>query len=127
MEWKNKGMYFSHMWLVNRNLKTFCTSDGWRNEEVKEAFESDCEKCCKYKNRFIEYPITINSILNREIKNTPTYKIGSPCEIRPCAGFTDEFYVGTYLGELPISISSSLNENTWYVSLLAKILKEKGD
>ena len=66
---------------------------------VKNVSRKDCENCSKFSSRYIEYPITVNGIESEEIK--------------PCGEeYENKSYLGIYLGELPISISASYDEDT---------------
>lgn len=88
--------------------------DGWEDENVKNVSRKDCESCSKFSSRYIEYPITVNGIESEEIKpHTLGYECGTLCEIRPCGEeYENKSYLGIYLGELPISISTSYDTNT---------------
>ena len=100
---------------MRENGKEFhCVVDGWEDENVKNVSCKDCENCSKFSSRYIEYPITVNGIESEEIKpHTLGYECGTLCEIRPCGEeYENKSYLGIYLGELPISISTSYDTNT---------------
>ena len=95
-------------------LDYFCVVDGWEDDEIKRCNKEQCEKCEKFKSKYIEYPLTINEINNEKIENYGvSAKIGSLCEIKPCnEKYNDKTFIGIYLGEMPIQILSSFNEET---------------
>lgn len=68
-----------------------------------------CEKCPRYKNRFIEFPLTIDQLDIQSIEPSTLYadRIGSPCAIR-LAGNDPKTYIGIFLGELPYQIHASV-------------------
>ena len=75
---------------------------------------SACEECDMYKSMYIEYPITISAIKNQEIDFSGLgHECGALVKIRPCADeYEGRTYLGIYLGDLPMGISSSYNEET---------------
>lgn len=91
-----------------------CIADGWDDDKIKAVSEKVCEKCDRFKSRYIEYPLTINGIENREIDTTGLgHKTGCLCEVKPCGDeYEEKSYLGFYLGDLPLSIYSSYNEKT---------------
>lgn len=87
-----------------------CVKNGFDN--ICPTSKSICKSCQDFKNRYIEYPITVNQIENDKIT---TYSIGHECgclcEIKPCGEeYNDKTYIGIYIGELPISITTSFDE-----------------
>ena len=82
--------------------------------------KEQCETCEDFKSRFIEFPITVNSLEIDKIRQPALYadKIGSICEVRPCdercGGKT---YAGILLGELTESIYGQFNEDTGTLSI----------
>lgn len=100
---------------IGENCNEFhCVVDGQENENVKNVSRKDCENCSKFCSRYIEYPITVNRIESEEIKPyTLGHRCGTLCEIRPCGEeYKDKSYLGIYLGELPINIATSYDEDT---------------
>lgn len=89
-----------------------CVVNGWEDENVKTVSHEECEKCEKYKSRFIEYPLTINDIENAKIEtNGIGHTCGTLCEITPCGKeYEGKSYIGIYIGDLPISIMTSFDE-----------------
>ena len=87
--------------------KIICTKDD------KETNEERCNDCELYKSRYIEYPITINEIQTEEIRKICGFhKIGVLVAVKPCGEeYNNKTYLGFYLGELPISICHTFNEN----------------
>lgn len=81
---------------------------------VKNVSRKDCKNCGKFSSRYIEYPITVNGIESEEIKPyTLGCECGTLCEIRPCGEeYENKSYLGIYLGELPINIATSYDEDT---------------
>lgn len=100
---------------ISKNCNEFhCIVNGWEDENVKNVSRKDCEDCNKFSSRYIEYPITVNSIETEDIKPYSFgHECGAICEIRPCGEeYENKSYLGIYLGELPISISVSYDPNT---------------
>jgi len=91
-----------------------CVVDGWEDEKVKCVTNEDCEKCGRFKSRYIEYPLTIQGIKNKDIDTDGLgHTCGCLCEIKPCGKeYEGKSYIGFYLGDLPISIRSSYDEKT---------------
>ena len=90
-----------------------CTKDGFK--EAVKTDEVKCEACDKYKSRYIEYPITVNSIDTQPIKYDGSWhsKIGQLVAVRPCGEeYGNKTYAGIYLGDLPLYIYHSLNEES---------------
>ena len=108
----HKCKYCHH--LISSNLNEgHCVVDGWEDDKVKVVTKEDCDNCQKYESKYIEYPITVNRIENEKIEPFSLgHEIGSLCEIRPCGEeYNGKSYVGFYLGELPISIHTSLSKD----------------
>lgn len=99
--------------MSKNNIEYHCVVDGWEDDKVKTVTKEQCEHCTRYKSKYIEYPVTINGIENKEIDTTGLgHTVGCLCEIRPCdEQYQNKSYLGIYLGELPISIISSLDNN----------------
>lgn len=104
--------------VTARVMEYICVADGWEDEQVREVHKEDCEKCERYKSRFIEYPLTIQGIENQKIETKGLgHKCGVLCEVRPCGKeFEGKTYLGFYLGDLPIGIVSSYDEKTSILS-----------
>lgn len=94
--------------------KSNCVIDGWEDGEVKTVTVEQCENCDRFDSRYIEYPLTINGIDNKEIDTTGLgHECGELCEIKPCGEeYEGKSYLGIYLGELPIYISTSFDGKT---------------
>lgn len=99
--------------VYENRFEHHCVVNGWEDDKVKTVTKEQCENCPRYKSKYIEYPVTINGIENKEIDTTGLgHTVGCLCEIRPCdEQYQNKSYLGIYLGELPISIISSLNDN----------------
>lgn len=95
-----------------------CVVDGWEDEKIKTVTKENCETCEKFKSRYIEYPLTIQGIENKKIDTKGIrHTCGALCEVRPCGEeYQGKTYLGIYLGDLPIGISSSYDENTGILS-----------
>ena len=106
---------YCHHYMGKQHNEHHCVVNGWENENVKTVTDSDCEACDRFKSKYIEYPLTINGIENQKIDTEKClgHEIGCLCEIRPCADeYKDQSYIGIYIGDLPISITTSHDENT---------------
>ena len=64
MERQEKCRYIHRFCGVNHN-ESHCVVDGWENDKVKTVTVEDCEKCEKYKSRYIEYPIEVNKTIGK--------------------------------------------------------------
>ena len=62
----------------------------------------------------IEYPLSINGIENKKIETTGLFHTcGELCSVKPCGEeYKGKCYLGIYIGDLPIAISSSYNNET---------------
>lgn len=98
-------------------IEYHCVHDGLEDDKVQVTNEEKCAGCPHYESRYIEYPLTINGIDNKEIKASSFgHEVGCLCEIRPCGEeYEGKTYVGFYLGDLPIAITSSYDKNTGYL------------
>lgn len=99
--------------VYENRFEHHCVVDGLADDKVKTVTKEQCENCTHYKSKYIEYPVTINGIENKEIETTSLgHTVGCLCEIRPCdERYQHKSYLGIYLGELPISIVSNLDNN----------------
>lgn len=88
------------------NVQMVCAKD---NAEVNVTCD-DCEKCSNFKSKYIEYPVIINGIENEPIDTFGLgIKVGNFVAIKPCDD--KKTYLGIYVGDLPIFISSSLDKD----------------
>lgn len=85
-----------------------------KKSDFKEKNKSECETCEMFKSRYIEYPITVSKIENKDISfDGLGHECGTLVKIRPCAEeYQNKTFIGIYLGDLPMGISSSYNEET---------------
>lgn len=104
--------------LTSNKLDYICTADGLEDEQIHDVTEDICESCERFKSRFIEYPFTIHGIENQKIDtNGFGHKCGCLCEIKPCGQeYEGKSYLGFYLGDFPIGILTSYNEETGILS-----------
>lgn len=108
---KQKRCKYCHISIRDYPI-SHCVVEGWDDDKVRIVTEEDCDRCEKFESMYIEFPLTINSIENKDI--TPDFhNCGKLCEIRPCGDeYKDKTYLGIYLGRLPVSISSYLDKKT---------------
>lgn len=111
---KRSKCRYCHPFTSEDGIGFHCVVNGWEDENVKNVSRKDCEYCDKFSGRYIEYPITVNSIETEDIKPyTLGYECGALCEIRPCGEeYENKSYLGIYLGELPITIATSYDKDT---------------
>lgn len=104
---------YSHI-SIRENGAYHCVVDGWEDEKVKCVTNEDCEKCGRFKSRYIEYPLTIQGIENQKIDCRGLgHRCGCLCEAKPSGKeYEGKSYIGFYLGDLPIAITSSYDEET---------------
>lgn len=90
-----------------------CVVDGREGDKVKVVTAEQCEQCEKFDSRFIEYPLTIQGIDNAKIDTFGLgHECGALCEI-PCGKeYEGKSYIGIYLGDLPISITTSYHRES---------------
>lgn len=105
---------YCHPSIRTKGVEYHCVVDGWEDDKVKTVTEEECEKCDSFDSMYIEYPLTIEGIENKDID---TYGIGHECgclcEIKPCGEeYEGKTYIGIYIGDLPIAITSSFDRNT---------------
>jgi hypothetical protein len=91
-----------------------CIEAGMANDKAMPTDEAKCETCEKYKSRYIEYPLTIDSIdvepINTDSLNAKT---GDFVAVRPCGDeYGGKTYFGIFIGDLPIQSMVSFNEKT---------------
>lgn len=93
-------------------IEYLCTFSN--NTEDHPVSDDICENCQSFKNRYIEYPLTINGIENEKIDtNGLFHEVGCLCEIKPCGEeYKGKSYIGFYIGDLPTSIRTSFNNET---------------
>lgn len=109
---KEERCRFCFRFMGKNHNETHCVVDGWENDDVKIVTTVHCNQCKRFESKFIEYPLTINDIDNEKIDTTGlSHKCGCLCEIHPCGEeYNGKSYLGIYLGDLPIMISSSYNK-----------------
>lgn len=94
----------------DREISMHCHIDGWEDDKIKTVSEEICESCDRFKSRYIEYPLTINGIENTKIEYKQKCRL---CAVQPCdEEYKGKTFVGIFIGELPISILSSFNNET---------------
>lgn len=104
-----------HPLIEKREIIWRCYRD--RQEGIFTKIEDDtiCEKCADFKSKYIEYPITVNSINVEQRENWSLRKddIGKLALIRPCGKeYEEKTYVGIFLGDLPCWQSISFKDET---------------
>ena len=73
-------------------------------KESEEINDSVCESCENFKSRYIEYPITVSKIEQKNLEYNTSSRMGSLVKIRPCGEeYGDKTYLGVLLGDLPTS------------------------
>ena len=72
-------------------------------EKESEEIEClDCENCENFKSRYIEYPITVSKIEQKNPEYNTSSRTGSLVKIRPCGEeYDNKTYLGVLLGDLP--------------------------
>ena len=111
---KQKRCRFCHPFMGKNHDECHCVVDGWEDDKVKVVSMEQCEQCEKFDSKFIEYPLTIKGIDNAEIDTSGLgHTCGTLCEISPCGKeYEGKSYIGIYLGDLPIAISTSYHRET---------------
>lgn len=70
---------------------------GEMEKQAEEVDPAQCEHCKYYKCKYIEYPLTVDSIKVDEMK--PERIKFAPVRVRPCSD--DKTYFGILLGDFP--------------------------
>lgn len=113
MEDKEKKIDRCRFCHFHLNGERHCVEAGWEDDKVKDVTEDVCEKCDRFKSRYIEYPITVTGIdiAPIEYKDTWHAKVGTLVAVRPCGKeFSKKTYLGFYLGDLPQQNTVRFNE-----------------
>lgn len=118
MDKKIKRCKYSLPHFKDGKFEHHCIVNGFSDKNVKLCTTAECENCSRFNSRYIEYPITVNDIVNKPIENhSISAEIGSIVEIRPCGEkYQDKSYIGIFLGDLPIAINSSFNKKSGILS-----------
>lgn len=105
---------YCHQYMGKNHDENHCVKDGWDDDKIRNVTAEECEKCESFESRNIEFPLTINGIKNKPIDTTGVgHKCGALCEIKPCEEeYEGKSYLGIYLGDLPIAITTSLDPKT---------------
>lgn len=111
---KQERCRFCHPFMGKNHDESHCVVDGWEDDKVKTVSKEQCEQCERFDSKFIEYPLTIQGIESKEIDTSGLgHDCGSLCEISPCGKeYEGKSYIGIYLGDLPISITTSYSRET---------------
>lgn len=102
---------FAHMHF---NGGYSCTQARREGGETMLTDEAKCETCEKYKSRYIEFPLTIDSIDVQPIETDSwSAKTGDFVAVRPCGEeYGGKTYFGIFIGDLPRQSTVSFNEET---------------
>lgn len=111
---KIKRCRYCHRFMGKNHNESHCVADGWEDNKVKTITEDDCQKCERFDSKYIEYPLTISGIDNNKIDTSGLGHVcGALCEISPCGEeYNGKSFIGIYLGDLPIAITTSHNRET---------------
>lgn len=78
---------------------------------------AECNACEKYASKYIQFPVTVAGIKTRNCEPQYAFKQGTLVTIRPA---NDEAtYMGVYLGDLPMMLTTSLNETSHILTVSA--------
>lgn len=82
------------------------------SENDRWVTNEDCEKCEKYKSKYIEYPITVNQIDIDHTDYKPLFHdTGTLVAVNPCdEKFQGKTYIGILIGDIPIQPLISYDE-----------------
>lgn len=78
----------------------------------KWVTNEDCEKCKKYKCKYIEYPITVSQIDVKPINYKSLFNdIGTLVAVRPCnEKYQGKTFIGFLIGDIPVQPLISYDE-----------------
>lgn len=111
---KQERCRFCHRFMGKKHNESHCVVEGWEDDKVRIVSEEQCEQCERFDSKFIEYPLMIKGIDNAKIDTSGLgHKCGTLCEISPCSDeYRGKSFVGIYLGDLPIAISTTFDRKT---------------
>ena len=81
-----------------------------------------CDNCELYKNKYIEFPINVNSVSLDNERISSSYKnmdCGKYVAVRICENDNDKTYLGIYLGDFVIGNNYSYNRAKEELSIIA--------
>lgn len=81
---RQKNCKYCHPYMGRNHNETHCVVDGREDDKVKTVTQEDCERCEKYKSRYIEYPITVSKINQKLREYWKDEDCGTLVKIRPC-------------------------------------------
>ena len=117
MENRQETCKYIHSFMGKNHDETHCVAGGWEDDKVKTVTPEDCEKCDKYKSRFIEYPITVSKINSNLLEYWKDENCGKLVKIRPCGKeYENNTYLGILLGDLPFMLYITHNPETLELS-----------
>ena len=89
-------------------IKHKCT---YEPDNCGDCDEEICEKCLRFKSKYIEYPITVNKINLNKAFNLYNEKVGARVKVKICENeYKDKEFDGILLGEIPVQNQVSYNE-----------------
>lgn len=91
-----------------------CSKKKNADGEWNKINEETCEKCDLYKSRYMEFPLIINDIESKKLDYKGfLHQQGGLVKVRPCGEeYGKKTYLGFYLGDLPLAITHSFNEES---------------
>lgn len=112
---------YSYPEFDGNKIKHYCVA----NNKKEYCTNEQCEICDQFNSKYIEYPITVNEIVQTPIDATGhSYEVGNLCEIRLCSdpqpyvktsddeSHINDTYIGIYIGDLPLMITSSFDQKS---------------
>lgn len=96
-----------------RKDERICEFAGLSDDKIVQTDEAKCENCPNFKSRYIEFPITVNTLELAPLKYNDSWhcKVGTMVAVRPCGEeYGKKTYLGFYLGDLPIQMTARFNE-----------------
>lgn len=113
MKSRQETCKYCHPFMGRNFDETHCVAGGREDNKVKTVTVEDCEKCEKYKSRYIEYPITVSKTNQKLREYWKDENCGRLVKIRPCGKeYGDKTYLGILLGDLPYTLYITHNPET---------------
>ncbi len=102
-----------HAVVVHACRRRVCSGDG--QSDVDYPTEQQCDACPDYESRYIQYPIQVSSIDNKDpvkVCASPARDLGAPVVVEPCSDGPKGRFLGILLGDFPIAITTSYDPTT---------------
>lgn len=94
----------------------FSTSESVQDEQnIETLCPTSCDNCKSFESKYIEFPITVNAIVNNDIHAHETTAKAGDIVLATLASDDDSkpvTHIGIYIGDFPVQITSRYNHET---------------